>query len=236
MCRLEQTLAILVPLETQDVSFHDYLGRQEDAGPRGLLEQQANKFASLMEGLNISPPASPPRASNTAAPAAPTSSSPNRPGPETEPKKPEEFILEDDDMGVAHDAARFLVVKSTHAVLSVSSVAHDVPGYTSIPRPPRANLESRRRRQDTPPGRRLPVQLCRVLELLESTKGKLLRLVPLLPAQLYLPTMRPHSHLHLSHDEHGTSERIRQSCAETVDDCQHHQRLWARLGGELPAP
>ncbi|KAK2773881.1 hypothetical protein CKAH01_13348 [Colletotrichum kahawae] len=107
--RLEQTLAILVPLETQDVSFHDYLGRQEDAGPRGLLEQQANKFASLMEGLNISPPASPPRASNTAAPAAPTSSSPNRPGPETEPKKPEEFILEDDDMGVAHDAARFLV-------------------------------------------------------------------------------------------------------------------------------
>ncbi|KAH0431660.1 hypothetical protein CcaCcLH18_06964 [Colletotrichum camelliae] len=107
--RLEQTLAILTPLETKDVPFDDYLGRQEDVRPRGLLEQQANKFASLMEGLNISPPASPPRASNTAAPAAPTSSSPNRPGPETEPKKPEEFILEDDDIGVAHDVARFLV-------------------------------------------------------------------------------------------------------------------------------
>ncbi|KAK1848817.1 hypothetical protein CCHR01_08582 [Colletotrichum chrysophilum] len=107
--RLEQTLAILQPLETQDVPFEDYVGRQEDAGPRSRLEQQNNKFASLMEGLNISPHSSPPRASNSATPAAPTSPSPSRPESEAEPKKPEEFVLDDDDIGVAYDAARFLV-------------------------------------------------------------------------------------------------------------------------------
>ncbi|EQB49819.1 hypothetical protein CGLO_10809 [Colletotrichum gloeosporioides Cg-14] len=107
--RLEQTLAILQPLETQDVPFEDYVGRQEDAGPRSRSEQQNNKFASLMEGLDISPHSSPPRASNSATPAAPTSPSPSKPESETEPKKPEEFVLDDDDIGVAYDAARFLV-------------------------------------------------------------------------------------------------------------------------------
>ncbi|KAF0323140.1 hypothetical protein GQ607_009684 [Colletotrichum asianum] len=107
--RLEQTLAILQPLETQDVPFEDYVGRQEDAGPRSRLQQQNNKFASLMEGLDISPHSSPPRASNTATPAAPTSPSPSKSESEAEPKKPEEFVLDDDDIGVAYDAARFLV-------------------------------------------------------------------------------------------------------------------------------
>lgn len=85
-----------------------------------------------MEGLDISPHSSPPRASNSATPAAPTSPSPSKPESEAEPKKPEEFVLDDDDIGVAYDVARFLVVRLTHVVLSVFSVAHDVPGYTSF--------------------------------------------------------------------------------------------------------
>ncbi|KAF5517411.1 hypothetical protein CGCA056_v011111 [Colletotrichum aenigma] len=107
--RLEQTLAILEPLEAQNVPFEDYLGRQEDERPRGILEQQPNPFAALIEGLNISPHASPPRASDMASPTAPTPSTPNKPESKTEPKKPEEFILEDDDIGVAYHAAHFLV-------------------------------------------------------------------------------------------------------------------------------
>ncbi|KAF5494000.1 hypothetical protein CGCF413_v010149 [Colletotrichum fructicola] len=106
---LEQTLAILEPLEAQNVPFEDYLGRQEDERPRGILEQQPNQFAALIEGLNISPHASPSRASDTASPTAPTPSTPNKPESKTEPKKPEEFILEDDDIGVAYHAAHFLV-------------------------------------------------------------------------------------------------------------------------------